>query len=337
MKETAEKYPRLKYIDYLKAIAIVLIIITHNPWVLENRDGNLIFPLLIDMAVPIFMILSGFNYAYSCCKKNMNTFKEHYRIKNIKDRLLRFLIPFGVTFIGEVLLLTIYKKKNYSISSLSIDLLTGGYGPGAYYTPIMIQFIFIAPLIYILIKKYEKIGVWIVFGLNFLFECFYTLFGMPPAGYRYWIIRYTFLIALGIGWYEIGRKKQKWFPYVISFLIGVTYLLGTTFYYTPVIFVRWTNTSMLAGLYIFPLMSLFVKLVEKVKLPIFIEKFIQWCSESTFHIFLFQMVYYYLGVGRLFEATPKCLHLLCDVTVCILMGCFFNVLMIKVLRKKRTI
>ena len=44
-------------------------------------------------------------------------------------------------------------------------LLGGGYGPGSYYTIIMLQVVLIAPVVYFVVKKFDFFGVvlWFIF------------------------------------------------------------------------------------------------------------------------------------------------------------------------------
>ncbi|MBQ4373752.1 MAG: hypothetical protein II785_06565, partial [Lachnospiraceae bacterium] len=53
---------RIYFLDYMKAICVLMVIITHIDWANKNR---MIFLLVINMAVPIFMIISGFNFDMS--------------------------------------------------------------------------------------------------------------------------------------------------------------------------------------------------------------------------------------------------------------------------------
>lgn len=54
-------------LDFLKGISIIFIIITHFSWTnLERLSFG--FPFWIDMAVPIFMLVSGYTQALSCEK-----------------------------------------------------------------------------------------------------------------------------------------------------------------------------------------------------------------------------------------------------------------------------
>jgi len=58
-------------IDLLKTISILFVVITHFAYPSDFRQ-KLLFPFYIDMAVPIFMIISGYNYYNSCESKNQN-------------------------------------------------------------------------------------------------------------------------------------------------------------------------------------------------------------------------------------------------------------------------
>ncbi|MCR5272872.1 MAG: acyltransferase family protein, partial [Lachnospiraceae bacterium] len=53
---------RIEFLDYMKAICVMLVITTHVDWPMKQTP---IFDYFINMAVPIFMIISGYNFAMS--------------------------------------------------------------------------------------------------------------------------------------------------------------------------------------------------------------------------------------------------------------------------------
>ena len=61
---------RIYLIDYLKTISILMVIFTHYEWA---EKGNPFFTLVIAMAVPIFMIVSGYNMTMSYTRKTNGT------------------------------------------------------------------------------------------------------------------------------------------------------------------------------------------------------------------------------------------------------------------------
>ena len=91
---------RNHFIDILKGICIIFVVITHFDF--KGNELRMFFPFWIDMAVPIFMIVSGYVYACSFTKKNIENLSEAYKLKNIVNKIIRYSIPFLIAFIvGE--------------------------------------------------------------------------------------------------------------------------------------------------------------------------------------------------------------------------------------------
>ena len=136
-------------VDVLKGICIIFVIITHCSFS-DSQRLWLLFPFWIDMAVPIFMFLSGYLWTLSYKKHKLNDLKSCYNRKLITKKLVRFILPFLIVFLIEEILL-IFLHKSFDIKSFLLNFLCGGLGPGSYYTQLMIQLIILLPLIYIYI------------------------------------------------------------------------------------------------------------------------------------------------------------------------------------------
>ena len=80
-------YTRYHSIDCLKGICIVFVVLTHYAWT-EQQRLQLLFPFWIDMAVPVFMILSGFVFAKSFQKSAIRTFRQGYQIHTVIKRII---------------------------------------------------------------------------------------------------------------------------------------------------------------------------------------------------------------------------------------------------------
>ena len=198
-KETKK---RIDFLDYMKAICVIMVIITHYEW--EDKTSPF-FTMLINMAVPVFMIISGYNFAMSNRKKADGELKKMYGWQMIKPKLVRFLAPFMTICFIEILLLAMEHKN---IHPLRIFLL-GAYGPGSYYVPIMLQLLVIFPIIYILVEKNAKIGIIIAGSANLIFEICVKLFEMDKYYYRLCIGRYLLLIAFGCYIYLYPEHRVK--------------------------------------------------------------------------------------------------------------------------------
>ena len=80
-----ENKQRLYCIDILKGICSIFVIITHYNWQ-ETERLKFLFPFWIDMAVPVFMIISGYLYAKSYKKKEISNIGSAYLLENILNK-----------------------------------------------------------------------------------------------------------------------------------------------------------------------------------------------------------------------------------------------------------
>ena len=140
---------RNNLIDAIKAVSIFFIIFTHYSFDIKQR-ALMFFPFWVDQAVPIFMIISGYLYASSFSKMEVL-----YTTKNIVRNLVRFIFPFIFIYLIYVYLFS------WGWNAV-ILFFKGGVGPGSYYFPVMLQFVFIYPLIFWVVKKYSLWGVFFI-------------------------------------------------------------------------------------------------------------------------------------------------------------------------------
>ena len=89
----SEKFDRQTVLDVLKGICIIFVVIAHYGWDKEQKLVGL-FPYIIDMAVPIFMIISGYVFSNSYLKKGIYHFEDAYDLSIISNRIIRYTIPF---------------------------------------------------------------------------------------------------------------------------------------------------------------------------------------------------------------------------------------------------
>lgn len=96
--ERTNERTRLNYLDFYKGICIIFVIITHYDWTEQQRlDG--FFLLWIDMAVPVFMTITGYVSAISF-QRHKHSLKACYQPFEIIGKWLRFIVPFwgGIYF-----------------------------------------------------------------------------------------------------------------------------------------------------------------------------------------------------------------------------------------------
>lgn len=291
-------------LDVLKGIAIILIVITHHNWEQIERL-RFLFPFWIDMAVPIFMIITGYVSALSFSKRKITSLADCYHRQQLLAKWLRYLIPFIPVFLLTVIVETIFLHKNYFSLDGVILFLTGGHGPGSYYFPVMMQLVLIIPMIWAIIKKFNIYGLMICFLLNYGYEIVKTLIDMHPALYRICAFRYLFVVAVGCYIYLQKENKKLPFSPFSPFLIGFAYLI--IFNYAnaiPPITNQWTNTSLVAVLFISPVIQY---LIENKNIQCY---FLELLGKASYNIFFVQMMYYAFTnrfIHNLFIALPVCL------------------------------
>lgn len=311
---------RIAWIDLFKLCSICVVIFTHASWSNTQRL-EFFFPFSIDMAVPVFMLISGVIWSYSIEKHD---FLDNYQYNILFKRWFRFTLPLLIAFLLEILIYCAFKGA-LTMRSAIVQLYLGGYGPGSYYYPIMIQLIFYFPVIYLIVQKHRAIGVFICGIINFIFEFSVLTYGVSVSTYRLLIFRYTLLIALGVFFYLekkliLSKAYIKW--HLVALLIGFVYIHISS--YTSIntyVFEYWTTTSMLVSFWVFPFFCLvyfWSKDMNYYK--------ILFLGKASYHIFLTQMVYYnfdvdgllmeMLGINVFFSA-------ILSILICLPMGYLF--------------
>lgn len=266
--------------DLLKTFCVFMVIILHSGWPYEIEQ-QLLVPFTINMAVPIYMIIYVFFVTKGFINKPLH---KMYDIHNLIKKFIRILLPFTFIFIIGFIVI----DKGYDVFTLIYTYIRGGEDFGGYYIPVMIQLILITPFIYCVTK--QKNGLVYMFLINLFYEISRIAFHIGTQTYRLLGFRYMFLVACGMYLfinYENIKKHINHKKMFISMLCGFVYiyLIAYTEYET-IIFINWKNTSMISGLWIFPMIIYFCK----YKKPIKDYKFLI-IGRASFHMFLVQMIF----------------------------------------------
>lgn len=196
--------------------------------------------------------------------------------------------------ICEYVYIAVVENHTLSVKELMTAFYLGGIGPGSYYFPVMVQFIFLFPLLYFIFNSNKpRVALALCATLNLLYEISVRLYGISDNAYRLISFRYIFLIACGI--YLALCKEKLLIPNkknislcTVSTLIGIGYIVLTSYTgYREKLFTLWTTTSMLTAFWIFPIFCLLFVLLKNAK-----ESKAQIIGKASYHIFLTQMVYF---------------------------------------------
>lgn len=307
---------RNNFLDVLKGICILLVILTHFDWV-EPQRLQYLFPYWMNPAVPIFMIISGYVFTESFKRKNVETFKEAYNLKSIMDKVIRYTIPLIIIYAIEVPVKLFALQQPIRWQELVSQFFLGGYGPGSYYFPYMIEFIFLFPLIYFAIKKWDFRGLVLCGAANILYEVIKVPMGMTGAVFRLIVLRYIFAIAFGC-YISMGKMKLKKWMGVASFIFGAVFIYIVCYTdYKPVFFYRWSRTSMLAVFYIAPIVYL---LITKCKWEC---KPLALMGKASYNIFFTQMAFFHIVSSVIGGIPGTPVPMLITYAFCIIVGILF--------------
>ena len=238
---------RNNFIDLAKGVAIILVLFNHYEWKATSLLNTHLYYWIITMAVPIFMLCTGYVTAMSFDKKKLTLYEARSK-KQILPKLLRYTIPFLWFYIAETILTIIsvktgfldyistldfpynagYAGKRMTLLGTIIFFFAGGRGQhGTYYYPVIMQVVFLMPFIYNTVRK-SRNGLWKCFGVTVGLDVLVALIRHITdinvvAGYNRMIaLRYMFALALGcyIYLYRENLGKIKW---AVMFCVGLCY------------------------------------------------------------------------------------------------------------------
>ena len=296
---------RYHFLDVLKGIFILLVIYLHFP-LDYGFTLRALFPFCFYLVIPYFMMISGYVYALSFERRSINSLEQAYNRTFVLEKIIRYTVPYTIAFIAEWIVFRVFGTylvgiRTYGIFAFVMDYLSGGKGLGNYYYPIMIQLIFLFPIIYFVIKKYQLKGLWYCFLANAGYEVLKVAYGMNEYEYRLLLFRYLFVIAAGcyVAAGDIQRSKKliALSSLCIAAGAGFTYLFSYTDY-VPKIITYWKTTSFAVCLLIVPTFGWVLRNIHWRFKPL------ELIGKASFNIFLIQLIYHNFA-DRMYALIPN--------------------------------
>ena len=199
-------------------------------------------------------------------------------------------------------------------------LIRSGYGPGNYYTPVLVQLVLFFPVIYFFMKKFEYKGLIASAAFCFLSELWQYWFKIPKTVYRLLIFRHMMTICFGV-YLALGLYKKNKVLNIVSMIIGFVYIVAHSYYkWTPVFFNSgWADVNFVACLFYIPIIAY---LIGKEDLHF---KPLETIGKVSFHIYLTQMFYYNFMKKDIFIRILGSQYLWCLISVvtCLTFGLLF--------------
>lgn len=307
-------------IDMLKFLAILSVIIIHSIDV--ETQNRFLGAYTIAQAVPLFIIIYGFNFYNSTVRKNL-TLKEQYQPARLWEKTKRILFPFLAAFLTDFLIFR--SSENLSLGQVWKSVMLGleGRGPGSYYVVWLFTLIAVAPLFYQAIIRFPRLTVAMTFLISFAGEYLVSAHQILSDD-MYRISPLRFLLPLVLGLYYGFKRPRLHAGWVTLALLSMFYILLVEYADMPSLAHRfWRSQTTLSFFYPFFLFMWFEPI--KVRLSAKAQKRITAVSRTTYHIFLVQMCYFGTEISAWFEdkLTVPILYILVSLLVCVMLGGLF--------------
>ena len=305
-------------IDFIKGFAMILVILAHSlPQELFNVLG---VPFLSRQAVPIFMLIMGYNASKSFERRGESTFRELYAFKSIKSKVLKIVNPY-LTYI-VLNSLALLALGSTSFKNIIFRTAIGGFGPGYYFTLITIQAIFILPLIFKILDWKSKWTIPALFLGSLVIEVAVVSLGLPEPVFILLIVPYIFAMVLGIylAQNEVNLNKSLIF---IGAMLSVLYIIYID-YLDNIIYIEkyWNSRHTPSYFYTLLVVVLLLKIPSKY-LKNKASSLVIKVGQISFDVFLMQMLYFSI----LHESNiqlPFILNDIIAVIICCILGLAFN-------------
>lgn len=308
---------RIYQFDYLKAIAILAVITTHITFSFDVTK-TVLFPFFIDMAVPIFMIISG--YVNACSFDKNQSVRECYSKSVMGRKILAIGIPYILFFILEVIGHKLYNIP-FSTTELLYGFLTGGWGKGSYYIFLQLQLLLIFPILLQFLRKTSWWGVGILILIQMIYQWVIAV-GRFEEFYRLCLLRCLIFVIAGIllYWYMDRIKIRHLFLLGIIGLLLIAWVSYDSV--THVLFPFRRNTSMPTVVWASFLVCISYQKLKR--LPEVVDKCIMKIGQSSLWILLVQILYYRFLHHVQVAIENEVLRVIVNCVVCCSIGILFK-------------
>jgi hypothetical protein len=314
-----EKETRLQQIDFIKALAIISVIMLHT--IPGNKRLTILAPFHIWHAIPIFMVIAGITSTISSTKHNsILSLSNEYSIGKLKKYSKRILIPFTFIWLVEIIIMAAFKGT--TLRQILISYFVGGIGPGSYFIPIFIQHLLCFPLILWLFDTFShhrNIILFLLFAFSIFAEWLCIQANVSDSLYILLYVRYIFAVAIGVFIARYGLQPRVLFLSLFSaaYITIVSYLKINVDFIYPSWGFQHAPAYFYTALLIIILWN-FYPYLKKIGLSL------NYIGRSSYHIFLFQMLYFWTLSHRLLHIVRNpFVWLILNIFICISIGCLF--------------
>ncbi|MBD1396130.1 acyltransferase family protein [Pontibacter sp. JH31] len=286
-------------IDLLKGLAIIAVILLHSLSKQELIESFAVFHIW--QAVPLFMVIMGFNLGLSYSGKTLQ-FRHLYTLHYFQKKAIRIIFPLLLLYVIAIgaghVWQQLYGEEIFTLGWENFIGVLPVSGKGNYFITLLLQSILLLPLIgYTFHRKpYLTIATLIALEIAFLIISFqFAYFDENRYLYDAAFFRYLSAIALGMWLARLASGEQprvKWFV-ILSGLASALYLYIHQYQGVSLPYIRpeWQAQLVLTFPYATLLIYLAILLFpQRSDNQLFVT--MAQIGKASYHIFLVQVLYF---------------------------------------------
>jgi peptidoglycan/LPS O-acetylase OafA/YrhL len=332
---------RSSQVDIIKGLAIISVIILHS--LSTPIKLSIGAPFYIWQAVPIFIIIAGYNGAMSCYAKGSIKLRQCYNWSMLSRRFHRILVPFFWIWILQQIIIVAFLGQSPCLLDLAKSLISGGQGAGTYFIPVILQHILILPALFWIGMRSPTLLLFSALFLNLCFEAVSVLSGMTEPIYKYIYARFLFAGALGV-WLVVTQNRPKICIGICTF-VSLIYIAAVGYFGLSLPFIHPSWGIQNAPSYMWPFTMILLGLTFLPSTTTgFLSMIIAGLGRASYHIFLVQMTFFWIKmypvllIGELPDKIASLIRLICclsdpnsyniiivisNILICTLLGLIF--------------
>lgn len=273
--------------EFIKGVSITFVILLHTIDVTFLKRIGFFFH--VGQAVPLFLLTTFVLSYMSLGSKRGKIFSYWYSWTRFISLIKRIIVPFFVTQI--VMWCILYLQNITNPPQFAIR----GWGPGAYYMWIYLQFWLLIPFFYYICSRFNLIIVGGAFlSFNVVLQATSCFFGISEENYQLLFFRYLFLAYLGFLFLKV---KFNFSEYFLCTIIGGAYYFSLNYVnYVPFFYNSWMNQQLPAFFYTLVLFKLLIILYSRFGDCHIIHFFVK-IGNYSWTIFMLQMFFVKVSIG----------------------------------------
>lgn len=312
---------RVPVILYLEGLFAILLCFVHTS-VASLISTSPMNPLVFQVPLPALVLLLGYRLSRRASETGVVFYQKRYFTNILFPSMWHYLLPLAVVYV--IYLVVLIENGLFAGNALTslFDLLYGRWANSSYFGLLAILLVAIFPiLLEMRHRNTRRYPVWLlhVFLFSLLYEVLMNTLentrfeGDIAALYRILPFRFVFVFALGMYIYQRRKRSKKPVYYVLSFIIGLSYLLFMYFFllahngrmpdFIP-LFHGYPFNSMVAAFYIFPPLAWIIYRAQTAALPPLWHRLFSLLGKSSYPIICVGFLLFSCKSALQFSFTP---------------------------------